>query len=231
MDHGLSNPTAWLWHTVDPIGRIITFAEHYKNEMTVDEHAVAYHRMNEMLGRVPEYNVGDPSIKNRNAISMTSVQQEYIRNGIFIILGNNDVMAGINRVRTYHKQGKDGKPMWLVTRNCEKTIWEYTRYRRKKYSNAKIAAEHNAPEEPIDKDNHALDAKRYFVMSRPDIRILGPKPNVGLDQMGNILRLPSATPAIGRLANPSRHEVPWEIVSVNGREANWKTDEYLGGDW
>jgi phage terminase large subunit-like protein len=231
MDHGLSNPTAWLWHTVDPIGRIITFAEHYANEMTIDEHAVAYHKMNEQLQRYPEYNVGDPSIKNRNAVSMTSVQQEYIKNGIFIILGNNDVMAGINRVRTYQKPGKDGKPMWLVTKNCPKLIWETSRYRKKKYANSKIAAEHNAPEEPIDRDNHALDAVRYFMMSRPDIRILGPA-QAGLDRMGNVLRLPAAIPAVGRVANPRGREASiWETFTPANKQQNWQTDEYVGGDW
>jgi phage terminase large subunit-like protein len=230
MDHGLSNPTAWLWHTVDPIGRIITFAEHYANEMTIDEHAVAYHRMNEKLGRVPEYNVGDPSIRNRNAISMTSVQQEYIKNGIFIILGNSDVAAGINRVRTYMKPGKDSKPMWLVTRNCEKLIWETSRYRKKKYANSKIAADHNAPEEPIDKDNHALDSVRYFMMSRPDIKILSPTSS-GLDKVGNLLRMPVGVPAVGRLANPRYGEMDWKTVSVNNNSDPWKTDEYLGNDW
>jgi len=230
MDHGLANPTCWLWHTVDPIGRIITFYEYYENEKTVDEHAVAYHRINEMLGRTPEYNVGDPSIKNRNAVSMTSIQQEYIKNGIFIILGNNDVMAGVNRVRTYLKPGVDGKPMWVVTKNCEKTIWEYRRYRKKRYASSKIAEQHNAPEEPIDRDNHALDAKRYFAMSRPDIRVLGVKNSSGLDRIGNVLKMPAAVPATGRIAMPSRNEVPWELVSVN-RPAQWQVDDYLGGEW
>jgi phage terminase large subunit-like protein len=230
MDHGLSNPTAWLWHTVDPEGRIITFMEHYKNEMTIDEHATMYHKINTIMGRMPEYNVGDPSIKNRNAISMTSVQQEYIKNGVFIILGNNDVMAGINRVRTYMKAGRDGKPMWLVTRNCEKLIWEMSRYRKKKYSSSKVAAEHNAPEEPIDKDNHALDALRYFMMSRPDIRVLGPKNTSGLDRVGNVLKLPAAVPASGRVANPRAQERIWETIPV-AQTTQWQVDDYLGGEW
>jgi len=232
MDHGLRNPTAWLWHTVDPIGRVITFAEYYDKEKSVAEHAVEYHKMNEMLGRYPTYNVGDPSIKNRNAVSMTSIQQEYIKNGIFIILGNSDVAAGINRVRNYLRNGKDGKPMWLITKNCPNLLWEFTRYRNKKYANSKIAEQHNVPEEPIDKDNHALDASKYFFMSRPDIRILGPTNSSGLDRMGNILKLPAAIPASGRLANPrGKEESIWETYAANGTNQNWQVEEYLGGDW
>lgn len=229
MDHGLSNPTAWLWHTVSPKGQVITFFEYYENEKTVEEHAVAVHKINHQLGRLPTYNVGDPSIKNRNAISMTSVQQEYIKNGVFIILGNNDVMAGVNRVRSYLNPGKDSHPMWIITRNCEKLIWEMGRYRKKKYASSKVAAEHNAPEEPIDRDNHALDASRYFMMSRPDLRILGPAQS-GLDRMGNVLKLPAAVPPVGRFANPGRNEVPWETIAIGGQQ-KWTTDEYLGGEW
>lgn len=231
MDHGLSNPTAWIWHTVSPKGDVITFMEHYKNEMTVEEHSVEVHRINNALGRIPEYNVGDPSIKNRNAISMTSVQQEYIKNGLFIILGNNDVMAGVNRVRTYLSLNNEGKPKWYITKNCEKLIWEMGRYRKKRYASSKVAAEHNAPEEPIDKDNHALDAARYFLMSRPDIKILRP-PKAGLDRMGNVLKLPAVAPVVGRFANPRMNEQIWETLPVGGdRSSNWTIDEYLGGDW
>ena len=231
MDHGLANPTSWHWHTVDPIGRIITFYEYYHNERDIGEHAVEVHKINQLLGRTPEYNVGDPSIKNRNAVSMTSVQQEYIKNGIFIILGNSDVAAGINRVRSYLRPGRDSKPMWLVTRNCEKLIWETKRYRKKKYANAKIAAIHNAPEEPIDKDNHALDDVRYFMMSRPDIKILGPKQG-GLDRIGNVLKLPTSVPVSGRLANPrGQEESIWETMIVKPKYQEWQTEEIMGGEW
>lgn len=231
MDHGLSNPTSWHWHTVTPKGNIITFYEYYEKERTVQEHAVEVHKINELLGRQPTYNVGDPSIKNRNAISKTSVQQEYIKNGIFIILGNNDVMAGVNRVRSYLNNGPDGKPMWLITRNCEKLIWEMGRYRKKRYSSSKVAAEHNAPEEPIDRDNHALDDFRYFVMSRPDLKVLKPE-HSGLDRMGNVLKLPTSVPPVGRFANPRQKEATWEIISVGAPKQNsWELDEYLGGEW
>lgn len=225
MDHGLANPTSWHWHTVDPIGRIITFDEHYEPNQVIQHHAAAYHRTNEKWGRLPEYNVGDPSIKNRDKITNTSVQQEYIKNGIFIILGNNDKAAGINRVRSYLNNGPDGSPMWLITSNCEKLIWEFKRYRRKNYKNKKLAADHNYPEEPIDRDNHALDDGRYFIMSRPDIKILGPTyPEI--HRIGNIFNLPSVVPATGRIVN-SKQE--WSTEAINNRP--WWTEEYLGGDW
>jgi len=223
MDHGLRNPTSWHWHTVDPIGRFITFAEHYEAEQTIDYHAMKYHQMSERLGREPIYNIGDPSIRARDKITMTSVQQEYIKHGIYIILGNNDKIAGINRLRSYLKLGPDKKPMWLIDRRCEKLIWEIKRYRGKKYLHKKVAAEHNLPEEPVDRDNHALDDVRYFVMSRPDIRILGPKES-GLDRAGNILRMPTSIPPSGRIARPTwKEEMPDEI--------NWTTEEFLGSEW
>jgi phage terminase large subunit-like protein len=234
MDHGLSNPTAWLWHTVDPVGRIITFAEYYKAQQTIEVHAAAYHTMNQIIGRVPEYNVGDPSIRARNPQTLTSVQQEYIKHGIYIILGNNDKPAGINRVRKYIKKGPDegsiaelnGKPMWVVTQSCQKLIWEMGRYRRKQWVNKKVAGNNNLQEEPIDRDNHALDADRYFKMSRPDLALLGPK-HPEINKIGNVLSLPSVVPAVGRIVQADRASQ----IPTHNETSNWVVDEFMGGTW
>jgi phage terminase large subunit-like protein len=234
MDHGLANPTSWHWHTVDPVGRIITFAEYYKAQETVETHALAYHTMNKIIGREPSYNVGDPSIKNRNSQTLTSVQQEYVKHGVFIILGNNDKTAGINRSKSYLKPGPkegsipelNGKPMWVMTASCPKLIWEMGRYRRKRWANKKVAQEKNLQEEPIDRDNHALDDCRYFIMSRPDIRILGPS-YPALNKIGNVLSLPSVVPVAGRIVQvePPRHS------ATNNGINQWDVDEFMGGEW
>lgn len=229
MDHGLANPTSWHWHTVSPEGRVITFAEHYEPEQTIPYHAAVYHRMNEQIGRTPEYNVGDPSIRNRDKITMTSVQQEYIKNGIYIILGNNDKAAGINRVRNYLKFGKDKKPMWQITDNCPKLIWEFKRYRRKRYLNTKIAAQHNQQEEPVDRDNHALDDSRYFFMSRPDLETLKPT-NPEAHRIGNIFHVPSVVPAVGRIVNTKDETSGWDTNEATNNQ-EWFVEEYLGGEW
>lgn len=234
MDHGLANPTAWLWHTVDPVGRIITFAEYYKTQEPVETHAANYHAMNSLIGRVPEYNVGDPSIKNRNAQTLTSIQQDYIKHGVYIILGNNDKLAGINRVRSYLKKGPDegslkelnGKPMWVVTRSCQKLIWEMGRYRRKQWVNRKVASQNNLQEEPVDRDNHALDSSRYFIMSRPDLKLLGPDyPEI--HRVGNVLKLPSVVPVAGRIV---QREPPRNSATNTG-SSGWIIDEHMGGEW
>lgn len=236
MDHGLANPTAWLWHAVDPIGRVITFAEYYKAQETIEIHANNYKAMCNIIGRIPQYNIGDPVIRNRNPQTLTSVQQEYIKNGVFIILGNNDKAAGINRVRQYLKKGHEkgsidelnGKPMWVITESCEKLIWEFGRYRRKQYINKKIAANNNLSEDPVDRDNHALDAARYFFMSRPDLRILGPE-HIAPAKIGNILNLPSVVPIAGGIV---RLEKPSNVSSyTTENNSGWVIDEHMGGEW
>jgi len=101
MDHGYNNPTCWLWAAVDPDGRIIVFDEHYASGMIVREHAKVVHARNAFWGRIPRYNVGDPSIRNKDPLTGTSVHIEYAECGIPIILGNNDQKAGIQRVARY----------------------------------------------------------------------------------------------------------------------------------
>jgi phage terminase large subunit-like protein len=169
LDHGFNNPTAWLWHAVNPDGRVFTFFEHYESGHTVDYHARKVHEINKALGRAPEIYIGDPSIRNTDPITGTSIHQEYIKYGVPIVLGNNDVVAGINRVAQYLKPAADGQPNLLVTRNCVNLIWEMQRYRWKVYANKKLNAANNKYEQAHKRHDHATDALRYMIMSRPDL--------------------------------------------------------------
>src|SRR5436190_5925169 len=91
MDHGFNNPTCWLWAAISPDERIIIFDEHYESGQIVEYHADVVVQKNRMLGIEPLYYVGDPSIRNTDPITATSVQIEYSQNGLPIVLANNDV--------------------------------------------------------------------------------------------------------------------------------------------
>lgn len=169
LDHGFNNPTAWLWHAVSPDGRLLTFHEHYKSGDVISEHATKVHEINKQLGRAPDYYIGDPSIRNTDPITGTSIYQEYVKYGIPIALGVNDVRAGINRVASYMRPGSDGLANWHVTQNCTNTIREHSRYRWKTYASRSLINKNNALEEPHKKDDHTCDSLRYFIMSRPDL--------------------------------------------------------------
>lgn len=169
LDHGYNNPTAWLWHAVSPDDTIITFHEHFKSGMTIDDHAAEVHRINRELGRPPDFYIGDPSIRNTDPITGTSIHEEYLKYGIPIILGNNDVRAGILKVARYLKLNTIGQPNYKLTSNCKNLAREFTRYRWKTYANKRLNDQTNVQEAPVKKDDHALDSLRYFIMSRPDL--------------------------------------------------------------
>lgn len=171
MDHGFTNATAWLWAYIDEAGRIVIFDEYYKRREIVQNHALAVHWVNLSHGHPPAYNVGDPSIKNTDPITGTSVQIEYIDNGVPIMLGNNDVRAGLDRV----KKLINNKQLFVME-NCVNTLWELKRYRWAVWKTSADKFDKNKKEEPQKKDDHACDALRYLVASRPVVEDHRPEP-------------------------------------------------------
>lgn len=169
MDHGFNNPTCWLWLAVDPDGRIFVYDEHYESGKVVSEHAKVVHQINQKHKILPEYNIGDPSIKQVNPITGTSVQIEYMDHGIAIMDANNEVKAGLQRVATY-LQGVKGDcsfPKLFITKNCTNLIWEISRLRWATFAHRRIIKDRNKKEEQHKKDDHAADALRYAIASRP----------------------------------------------------------------
>jgi len=170
MDHGLNNPTCFGWLACSPDGDLFLYDEHYKSGEVVSWHAFRVHEKNLEHERVPDYYVGDPSIRNTDPITGTSVQIEYVEHGIPIVPGNNDVHAGINLVASRLKLNTHtGRPRLFIMKNCEKTIWEANKYRWATWASKKHIREKNKKEEPHKKDDHAMDMLRYGVASRPQI--------------------------------------------------------------
>lgn len=168
MDHGFNNPTAWLWAAINGDGKVVVYDEYYVSGKIVREHAQAVHEINQGHGLVPAYNVGDPSIRNIDPITGTSVLLEYMEYGVPIVLGNNDQKAGINRVARY-LVGTSGVPQLYITRNCTQLIREIGRLRWAQWANRKVREDKNRKEEQHKKDDHAADALRYLISSRPEM--------------------------------------------------------------
>ena len=201
LDHGLNNPTAVLWMAVNDDGFCVIFDEWYKSDFTVDQHADVIKRKIAKHGRYPDLLVADPALKQRNGVSGTSIQEEYQKYGLSFIMGNNDVKAGIVRVKKYlnpvpykYPQGRKRHPLYggtqelpnavdtvkypskdekyprlLIDPRCSNLIHEGKGYRWKTYTDKKKAYENNPYDEPHQKDDHAMDALRYGIMTRPDL--------------------------------------------------------------
>lgn len=176
MDFGLNNPTAGMWGAVNKEGTLIIYDEHYESGKVVGWHSKKIHEINKSHDRIPDYYVGDPSCRARDPITGTSIQLEYIENGIPIILGVNDVRAGIIRTAglirgTAVDTGEEKKfiPKLYITRNCVNLLYEIKRYRWSVWAEKKARFDKNKKDEPHKKDDHALDAMRYLIMSRPQL--------------------------------------------------------------
>ena len=218
LDHGYTNPTAFLLGAFDQEGRIIIYDEYYETGRLVKENAEAIKAKisNKKLAGKIEYIVADPSVRNTDAITGTSVQQEYAENDIYLSLGNNNVHSGIMRVAGRFK----GKTLY-ITRNCERLIWELNRYRWEKYTSGKTAARNNAKEKPLKKDDHACDALRYGIMSRPAL------PGEIDTTVGNVLNAPLAI---------TGDRIDTDVLRFMGKtyrdfKLESGSDFYLGSEW
>jgi len=186
MDHGLRNPTGWLWVVLDSEGRLIVVHEYYQAERTVKEHS---EYIKGFEGSIPGYNhwyrIGDPAIAQRSAISGGSIQSEYSEHGIYIGLGNNDVNYGLNRVRQYFEN--DGI---FICNNCPNLIKELRNYRWDTWATRKQAADKEAKDKPKKVKDHLVDTLRYIVASRPEDEFVKPAGDLYLPFGGLSTQMP-----------------------------------------
>lgn len=225
LDHGLNNPTCWLWHAVAPSGAIITYDELYDNERLINDYAKEIHERNSLTDRrTPDIYVGDPAIAQRNAQTGDSVQTAYARAGVPVVLGNNDVRIGVNKINEYLKNGR-----WIVTGNCGFLIKQLQRVRWKIYEQAKKRHDNNVRDEIHKKDDHAPDSARYFFSMMPDLYI----PPVGQGRDGlnpnDIVKelLGATTPQFSGFMID--HNLTQQLQQGQ-QSTEWHTiDEHLGG--
>lgn len=201
MDHGFSNPTAWLWHLISPQNHVITFAEHYKKEMIIKDHALNVRRMERKLGISPDIRVGDPAIKQRSATNGDSVQRQYLKHGVHIALGNNDVNSGLVKMNEYLSTDH-----WFITTDCPNLIKEMRKYRWKQFESSKLRDRNNAQEQPQKKDDHAIDSCRYFFNFMPNLHLFPEDEDGSIERMRNhITQLNAST---GVLHDGMRFVIP-----------------------
>lgn len=170
LDHGFNNPTAVLWHAVDLDNNVVTFAEHYESQRIIDYHAAVIHERNSAHRRIPDLNICDPALAQKQAVTGTSIQTEYAIRGIGFVLGNNDVQTGVAKVSQYVAPKLDGSPSWHITRSCANLIREMQRLRWKTWSSKKQASQNNPYDQIHKKDDHACDAARYFFSFMPELK-------------------------------------------------------------
>jgi phage terminase large subunit len=190
VDHGFNNATAVLWHALSPQGDVVTFAEHYKRQWVIRQHADRIKQMNKELGVEPVMYMCDPSMSQRTAETGTSPLLIYRDNGIPLVPAKKDVDGRINKMNEYLKYDK-----WHITQACPNTIKEARGYSFKTYTSGKIADRNNKREEPNKKNDHAMDSCGYFFTFMPYIT-----------PQTKQLKVPAKS-----LTETNRQDFPWEV--------------------
>lgn len=161
IDHGFNNPTAILFGAYNTDGKIIVYDEIYINKKTIPELASMWLQRQIDLGIKTQYIVGDPALAQTDPNEGLSRQAQFAQHGINIGLGNNHVDSGISYVQIMFREQQ-----LIITSRCKETLKELRKYRWDRHL-TKIRDRRNLKEEPVKKDDHAMDSLRYGVMSRP----------------------------------------------------------------
>lgn len=158
IDPGIRNRCAVLWGALDYDDNLIIFEELYEQGRTVKEVCEMIKLINAQYKINPVYYIIDPAARNTNFQTGRSDQMEFTDNGINTIAGQHPVEAGINRVKQRLRNQR-----LQVFSNCVNLIEEFEEYR---WREAPKSGEDGKPR-PVKTKDHAMDALRYLIMSRP----------------------------------------------------------------
>jgi phage terminase large subunit len=176
-DHGFRNPACWLWGAVDYDDNVYIYREFYQREWLIEEICKGNHKTKEpgVLRLNGKENIShmviDPSVtahRGQTGASDYDTYVEHLPSGFPISLANNDVTSGIDRVKTFLKVNeRTGKPRLFIFDTCVNLIEEFSKYRYQELPANRIGkvAEKEAPGKV---DDHAMDALRYLIMTRPE---------------------------------------------------------------
>lgn len=178
IDHGFRNPAAALWAAVNYDGDIYIYREYYHTEQLIEQIIKGNPKEGikgiiELCGseKISDC-VIDPSTaatRGQTGISDFDTYLEHLPRKFPLRPADNTVMAGIDRVKSYLKLSeKTKKPRIYIFNTCVNLIEEILQYKWKPLGSSSEGHK-NQPEEVVKKDDHAADALRYIIMSRPEL--------------------------------------------------------------
>lgn len=176
-DHGYRNPAAFLWVACDYDNNLYVYREFYEREWHIDEIIKGNKRQGfegkgvvELSGREKIEGIWiDPSTKaDRGKEADYTTYLEALPKAWSLLLANNSVATGIDRVKQHLRvDARTGKPQLFIFDTCPQLIEELTQYKYEELSPGQENTK-NIKESPVKKNDHAVDALRYAVMSRPE---------------------------------------------------------------
>lgn len=178
IDPGMDAPLSAHFYAVDHDGNVYVVGEHYQKGWNINQHMRALNELANQLEWKRDYR-GNLSCIMDAAADQHSLQNERSVAELFRELGmnvntsvNKSKWAGIQTVKQYlelrptydEARFPNGKPKLFIFNCCTAMIKEIKAYRWKENANGNR-------EEPIKKNDHAMDELRYYLMSRPEAHI------------------------------------------------------------
>lgn len=179
-DFGITEPSCYLIGVADTAGTVYLLDGFYEREMGVEAQARLIDEKRKLYAtpdlRVQELLVrADPSVAGRRNAAMghvgDSVMEMFRKQGIWMTLGNNDIMNGILKVKDmlYVRQhalnpftSAYGCPSLFVADTLQFVRDEFAVYRWKR------GVHNDTPtDKPVDVNNHAMDTLRYMFATPP----------------------------------------------------------------
>ena len=163
MDWGYNDPCCVLWHAVDGEGRVYTYRELYISRTRAAEVAEL------AIGMTGEeniaYTVASPDLWQSRGAVLTSkggfegetLAEIFTKAGMPVSPADNSRIAGWHRVRDYLAPAADGGPMWKCFDCCRNLIRTLPM----------LQYDERSREDAADGEDHAPEALRYALMSRP----------------------------------------------------------------
>jgi phage terminase large subunit-like protein len=158
IDPGIRNRCAVIYAALTSDDKLFIFDEIYEQGKTIGEVCKLIHLTNSKWQVNPLYYVIDPAARNRNNQTGRSDQMEFSDHGIVTIAGQHAIEAGINRVKERLRNHR-----LYISSDCSNIVREFEEYR---WREAPQSGEDGKPQ-PVKTKDHAMDALRYLVMSRP----------------------------------------------------------------
>lgn len=163
MDWGYNDPCCVLWHAVDGEGRVYTYRELYVRQRRAGDVAAKICELSKDENIA--YTVASPDMwQNRGALLKAnggfegeSIAELFALSGVALTPADNSRVPGWQRVREFLSPAADGKSAWQAFDACTNLIRTLPLL---------IYDAHNR-EDVADGDDHAREALRYALMSRP----------------------------------------------------------------
>jgi PBSX family phage terminase large subunit len=167
IDFGFTNPFVCLWFAIDPDGRMYLYREWFKTQMLVEDHAKEIVRLSS--GERIEATLADHDAEDRATLN---------KYGVNTRPAWKKIKPGIEAVGLRLRKAGDGKARLFVMRNAlvsrdvdwadkgmpASTVEEFDGYVWPKGTDGRLNKE-----EPVDLNNHCLDALRYAVSFVDDL--------------------------------------------------------------